>query len=189
MDNSIDSEAPLGQELTLMMPQILSSPPNVNSEMRQKVVEELLAAEAGQAMTRRRRSRGDRSRGTKSRRSMGKHVANMKVTLPAEESPPARPTLQEITSPGQAHHQLAAQNCLEKPALAAPEAQPTPQKPPVLAADHTEDSASFSPEKAHQFSSLNTPQNKAKGADCGSSNWQPGQTPSAHTPAGKSGSR
>lgn len=100
MDNSIDSEAPMGQELTLMMPQILSSPPNISTETRQKVIDGALTAKAGQTMARRRRSRGDRSQGTKSRRSVGKHVASKKLALQVEPPQLARPTLQEITSPG-----------------------------------------------------------------------------------------
>lgn len=57
---------------------------------------------------------------------MGKHVAYQKLALQVDQPQPARPTLQEIPGPGPAHQQLAAQHFLEKPALAAPEAQPTP---------------------------------------------------------------
>lgn len=194
MDNSVDSEVPLGQDPTLMMPQILSGPRNVNSEMRQQAAERVLAAKQGQMQARqRRRSRGDRSRaGMKSRQSMGKHVACMKIAMPAEGPLPARPTLQEIGSPAQARCQQVAQHFLENPALTVPEAQPTPQKPQALPSpsDHlTDNSPSFSPDKAHQFSQLDTPQNKVKKADRASSNWQPGQTSNVHTPVGKSGSR
>ena len=52
MDNSFDGEAPLGQDPALMMPQILSGPHSVNTEMRQQATESVLAATQGQMQPR-----------------------------------------------------------------------------------------------------------------------------------------
>ena len=107
--------------------------------------------------------------------------------MPPEESLPVRTTLQEIKSPTQAQYLPVAQHFLERPTLTAPAAQPTPEKPQALATDQTEDSASFSPDKAHQFSQVCTPQ--TRGENAASRNGPLGFTPNGHTPAGKSGSR
>jgi len=93
----------------------------------------------------------------------------MRKVAPTAAQEQRRPTLQVTESPAQSNSNQknypGVPLSLEKPALTAPEAQPTPTRPQALPMDLSHETASFSPSKSRQFSPLKTPQQRRQNAD------------------------